>query len=207
MSLEIEVKFALEHLSTARARVLAAGGRLLSDRMLERTERFDRPDGSLASAGIVLRLREAQDIQITYKEPSRDPLVREEISAQIVEARQGRALLSALGFEPVERYEKYREIFDLRGCQVMLDELPFGTFLEIEGPSRESIQNLAEHLGLVWGSQVNRSYLELFQELKAVWGPCPDEAVFGAFDGLPRPAMSTLNLIPALRSEPSPSPE
>lgn len=207
MPLEIEVKFALEHLSTARVRVLNGGGRLLADRMLERTEQFDRPDRSLSSAGIVLRLREAQEVQITYKEPSRDPLVRREISAQILDASHGRELLSALGFEPAQRYEKYREIFALHGCQVMLDELPFGCFVEIEGPSRETIEELAAALGLDWEARVKRSYVELFRDLKSVWPACPDEATFRAFGRVSRPALDILNLRPALRSEASPAPE
>jgi adenylate cyclase class IV len=43
------------------------------------------------------------------------------------------AILEALGYRPALIYEKRRETWHLAGAVVVIDELPFGLFAEIEG--------------------------------------------------------------------------
>ncbi len=52
-----------------------------------------------------------------------------------------------LGYTPYFIYEKRRETFDLRGCEVMIDEMPYGWFLEIEGAA-DAIRARVGELGL-----------------------------------------------------------
>lgn len=203
METEIEVKFSLDHLAGVRERVIERGGHLIGDRILERTDRFDLPDGSLARAGIVLRLREATGIQITHKRPTADELTRQEVSVEIQDAGQGRKFLSALGYLMVSRYEKYRETFQLADCRVMLDELPFGCFLEIEGPDRRALRDTAESLGLNWNARVRQSYLELFELLSQRAIDPPSQATFQAFQSFDQDPANLLELQNALEAEPS----
>jgi len=44
-----------------------------------------------------------------------------------------RSILERLGFVPVLIYEKRRETWLTNGVEIVLDELPFGLFMEIEG--------------------------------------------------------------------------
>lgn len=191
---EIEAKFALRHLADVRERLLGLGGHLIFDRTLERTERFDHPDRSLAGQGVVLRLREGLRTEITHKRPTANDLVREETSVEIVDAERGRAFLRALGYQMVARYEKFRETFQLGECLIMLDELPFGSYLEIEGPDQDSLARTASSLKLRWEARVRRSYLTLFEDLSARLTDGPTEATFEAFQDLQGDAASLLGL-------------
>ena len=76
-------------------------------------------------------------------------------------------MLKALGFSVFMIYEKYRTTYHLNQCEVVLDELPFGDFLEIEGVSIQQIQATAEAINLNWEKRITLSYLELFNNLKA----------------------------------------
>jgi adenylate cyclase class 2 len=63
-------------------------------------------------------------------------------------------------------YEKYRTTYLLAGVTVTLDEMPFGTFCELEGPEAESIQKVAAELSIDWEARSTLSYLALFERLK-----------------------------------------
>ena len=49
----------------------------------------------------------------------------------------------------------------------MLDELPYGEFVEIEGPGVDSIRLTATRLGLDWEAAVDAGYLTLFKRFCA----------------------------------------
>lgn len=49
----------------------------------------------------------------------------------------------------------------------MLDELPYGNFVEIEGENIESIKSLADKLNLKWDTAIPTSYHMLFERLCA----------------------------------------
>ncbi|MDT4966620.1 MAG: adenylate cyclase, class 2, partial [Acidobacteriota bacterium] len=58
------------------------------------------------------------------------------------------AILEALGFKPALVYEKRRATWRLKGTEVVVDELPFGLFAEIEG-DESAITEVERELGLV----------------------------------------------------------
>jgi adenylate cyclase class 2 len=94
-------------------------------------------------------------------------LRREELETEIADFEAAHQLLIALGYEVVFIYEKYRTVYTLAGVQVMLDELPFGSFVEIEGePS--GIHKAADQLQLNWQAAIPASYHALFQQLAAI---------------------------------------
>jgi adenylate cyclase class 2 len=164
---EIEFKFYLRHLEDIRQRVLKNGGRMLAPRLLEHNLRFDTPERRLSETGQVLRLRQDQDIRLTYKHPLPGEATRLELELKVDNLRTARALLEELGYQVTETYEKYRETFSLDQVQVMLDALPFGCFVELEGPSVEAIKSAAETLALDWQARLTISYLGLFSVLRA----------------------------------------
>ena len=165
---EQEAKFRIAHPREMRGHVEKLGARLLLDRQHEMNTRFDRPDGAMKSAREVLRLRVDQGIRLTYKGPAREDAavsVRTEIELKVDNVQAAEAFLTALGYFPVERYEKYRSTYQLPGAEIVLDELPYGTFLEIEGESEARIRELSDALGLNWDKRCKMSYLELFYRL------------------------------------------
>lgn len=201
MATEVEAKFALRHLATVRQRVLANGGRVRSSRTLERNWRFDTADHELSSKRQLLRVRQDDGAQLTFKQSSDDPLRRTEINVRVDDVQAARTLLQGLQYEVIAVYEKYREVFILDQAEVMLDELPFGAFVEIEAPGSEEIQATAQRLGLAWERRVPASYLELFQQIKGIRGLKLRDATFAEFSDLPPVALEELDLSDALLTE------
>ncbi len=197
--IEVEAKFYLRHLADVRQRVLDAGGRLTSPRHLERNERYDTHDGRLTASGEVLRLRIAEGMMLTYKGVRTEPEERREIEVEVADSAAARALLAALGYRIVVVYEKYREVFGLEDCQVMLDELPFGCFVEIEGSSRASIQATARRLHLDWGRRVSSSYVQLFEDLRRRRHLTITNAAFEDFVALPPISAEDLGLLDSVQ--------
>jgi len=166
---EIEAKFYLRHPRRLRRALRAAGAHKVAARVHELNLRFDFPDGHLTREHRVLRLRRDSRAVLTYKGPS-DPQqpvsVRQEIEVAVADFTAMHHLLEALGLQVSVIYEKKRTTYALGSVQVMLDEMPYGTFCEIEGPDAESIRHAAETLGLNWNARVTVSYLALFERLK-----------------------------------------
>src|SRR3990170_8005651 len=183
---EIEAKFYLRHLAGVRQRLLALGARMLAPRILERNIRFDTPDRRLRRAGAVLRLRQDRTVYLTYKLPGPVPEVRQEIEFEAGDFAAAESFLEALGFERIFSYEKYREVFALEPTHVMLDELPFGCFIEIEGDSLPAIMECSGKLALEWERRLPESYLTLFDRLRKSLKLAFVDATFANFSGQPR---------------------
>lgn len=77
---------------------------------------------------------------LTYKQrfPSSSSIKQQqEDETQVVDADAMENILDALGFTPALVYEKRRATWRLGNAEIVLDELPFGLFMEIEGPEAE----------------------------------------------------------------------
>jgi hypothetical protein len=62
--------------------------------------------------------------------------------------------------------------------------LPYGTFIEIEGPEGRSIQEVAQKLDLRWETRVTTSYVYLFDILKKTHPEFNDKNLtFSVFTG------------------------
>ena len=57
------------------------------------------------------------------------------------------AILEALGFTAALVYEKRRQTWRFGGAEIVIDELPFGLFMEIEGRANE-IKSVERKLGM-----------------------------------------------------------
>ena len=124
----------------------------------------DTHDRTLTRRGCALRVRDdAGHAFLTFKGPvAPGPLkVREEIEAGADIAERLLAILAALGYEPVFRYEKYREELAMPGAVVAIDETPIGTFVEIEGDT-DAIHEYARRLGRSTDDYVTASYRALY---------------------------------------------
>jgi adenylate cyclase class 2 len=197
---EIEVKFFVKDLGKVEARLLELGARLLRPRVLELNLRYDRPDGSLRREHRVLRLRQSDDSRLTYKGPSsivEGAMSRQEIEFSVGDFEAAKAFLEALDYQIVAIYEKYRTVYEIEtpavskgtGCLIMLDELPYGNFVEIEGPEAVSIHTAADSLSLKWEAAITESYLALFERLRGKLGFTFRDLTFENFAGLNAPTV------------------
>jgi adenylate cyclase class 2 len=180
MGQETEAKFYLNGSSEIEARLKRLGASLTQPRTYEINLRFDTPNREFQHENRVLRLRQDKDIRLTYKDNSRfldGALSRREIEFRVSEFNPARQFIEALGFEVVFTYEKYRTTYVLQSdastvikdegnpeTQIMLDELPYGDFIEIEGEI-DQLKPTAHQLGLKWEEAIPASYHELFDRV------------------------------------------
>ncbi len=143
MAIEIEKKFILS--SDQRKQVL--------ENLKELGAKYIREDfeenmlysgGILGEKGAVLRIRKIADKTVlTYKERIENAAdVKQQIEYETVveKAEEMEKIIESLGFEKALVYEKRRQTWRFRAVEIVLDELPFGQYMEIEG----SITAIAE---------------------------------------------------------------
>jgi adenylate cyclase class 2 len=206
---ETEAKFYVLHLDQIATRLKELQARLIQPRVLETNLRFDLPDHSLRSSGRVLRLRRDTESKLTYKGASQSKsgvLDRQEIEFIVGDFDKARQFLEALGYRQTMFYEKYRTTYilesnsellesekhtltstrasRLQSCQVMLDELPYGNFVEIEGENVEQIQKVAANLHLDWKAAIETSYTGLFENVKNALELSFQDISFKNFEGI-----------------------
>jgi adenylate cyclase, class 2 len=167
---ETEAKFYVRDLNRIQLQLQALKADLIQPRVLETNLRFDLPDASLRSKGRVLRLRRDTDARLTYKSASKSELgvlSREEIEFVVEDFEKAKQFLEALGYQKLVYYEKYRTTYKLNETLIMLDELPYGNFVEIEGKTIEVIRTVALQLNLNWETAIATSYTALFERARA----------------------------------------
>jgi adenylate cyclase class 2 len=166
-SIETEVKFRAINLAALRADLISKGAIVSEQRHLERNILFDDAEGSLKRRGMLLRLRSALDANITLKAPappeaqSTQHKSRIEYEIVVSDAETAFKILTALGYSPSWRYEKYRESFRLDDVTIVLDHTPIGDFAEIEG-APSALRPIADRLGFNWDDRNLLTYRELF---------------------------------------------
>ncbi len=166
MALEIELKYLDADLDVLRARLGEKGAGFMG-RHYEFNRVFDDADRTLRSRSVLLRLRRRRgpgrdDALLTVKSPSLEKTSsRAKVyveSETVVDNADGMAeALEVLGYRPAFAYEKVREKWSLMGCAVCLDRLPFGDFVEIEGPE-DDILACESALGLDPGKRSRETY-------------------------------------------------
>ena len=163
--LEIEVKFHLPEIKPVRDGLLAIGA-IQYGRVFETNIRFEDVSNSLRKQGILLRLRKDDRIRLTFKSsPSRPDTqfkVHRELEVEVGDFEACHSILKGLGFHQEQIYEKWRETFVLNNTKFLIDTMPYGVFLEIEG-QKSSIRNNADRLGLNWEKRILLNYLEIFE--------------------------------------------
>jgi adenylate cyclase class 2 len=184
---ELEVKYYISDLPALERRLQSLGAQLVQPRIHELNLRFDVADDELVRTGQVLRLRQDTEARLTYKGPSQSQegvRVRQEIEFIVSDHRAARAFLEALGYHVSMGYEKYRTSYDLNSAHIVLDEMPYGNFTEIEGPDPATIQAVNQRLGLDWERRVPESYTVLFDELREKLGLAFTDLSFENFQQL-----------------------
>jgi adenylate cyclase class 2 len=184
---ENEVKFYLRDPEGFLTRLSMAGANIKHSRCYEVDLRFDDAIASLSVAKQVLRLRQDDRARLTYKGPGEvldGVSSRCEIEVVVSDFYLTRNLLEALGYQVCLLYEKYRTTFEFLGCEVVLDEMPYGWFCEIEGESPAAIQAAAGKLGLNWVNRILDSYSLLFSRCQEALNLGFNDLTFVNFKGI-----------------------
>jgi adenylate cyclase class 2 len=125
---------------------------------------YQHRGGDMDERGATLRLRKIGDYTVlTYKERVRTDdgskrKIEHETTVSDVEATE--AIIEGLGYQLTAVYEKRRKYWHLGDVEIVLDELPFGLYMEIEG-TIEAIEKAANELGLKEIEEEPRGYPRL----------------------------------------------
>jgi adenylate cyclase class 2 len=182
---EREIKFREVEHDRLRDRLLDLEAERTGPGALEDNWVFDR-DGELQDERCVLRLRrDPKGAKLTFKGPPRfeeRTKVRAEHETGIDDPDATRALLEALGYRVVKRYQKMRETWQLGGVTIALDHTPIGDFAEFEG---EGAERVARRCELDPANAERRSYLRLYADFQVDHPDAPPDMVFSPPDKSP----------------------
>ena len=197
--LETEVKFYLPNIDSIRTRLIDLGA-VFKHRTFETNIRFEDPEKSLIKKKSLLRLRKDKKITLTFK--SEPPLkddqfkILKEFEVEVSDFDAMEHILKSLGFKEEQVYEKWREIYVFGDTHLCLDTMPYGDFLEIEG-TKESIQQLALKIGLLWEKRILLNYLAIFDIIKRQLNLSFYDVTFSNFNNIQFDMAQYLKLIEA----------
>lgn len=183
---EVEVKLYTPDLGIVKAALDSASAVLKTPRVFERNLRYENAAGTLTAGGIVLRLRQDEQAKLTYKsgESSADGIFRRfEAEVVVSDFETMDLILRRLGYDTALVYEKYRTTYALGDAEIVLDELPYGNFTEIEA-DEGTIERVVDELGLGGFRRMSGSYVDIFAELKWRLGLTMRDLSFESFAGL-----------------------
>ena len=153
MPIEIEKKYSLtKPQRTAIEKKLRELGVVPGE--VEFEENIVYRGGRLDLGGCALRLRRVNNrATLTFKQrfPSKSPIKhQQEEETMVANPDAAHAIISALGFRVGLIYEKRRVHWVIGKATLVIDELPFGLFMEIEASEREikRVEKLLEAEGL-----------------------------------------------------------
>lgn len=156
MQAEIEVRFLDVSYDNLRKKLHKAGARQKHPMQFMKRVIIDYPDQRLqkrkGSWGFV-RLRDEGDrILLTYKRiQDGEKYTTHEIEVEVSSYERAIELLEAIGLKVISEQHTRREVWELNGCDVSLDDWPWlPPMVEIEGPDESTLQATVKQLGLAW---------------------------------------------------------
>jgi adenylate cyclase class 2 len=158
MQQEIEAKFLNVDLDDVRARLKKAGAELKQPMRLMRRAIIDYPDRRMQTGSDAwIRVRDEGDkITLTYKSSKEHAFGgAHEIETRVSDYGQTVAIFQAIGLKVHAEQESKRETWQMNDVEIVLDEWPWlKPYIEIEGPTEESVQAAANTLGFDWQQAV-----------------------------------------------------
>jgi len=180
---EIEVKFPLRDRGELTRKLHELGAQRLYPETFEDNIVLDRR-GELKTKGAVLRVRKFGRYSLaTFKGPMSIEAggikSREEVQTGVESFELAIQLFDSLGYKPVFRYQKYREVWRVRDVEVVLDRTPIGDYFEIEG-AMETIRSIAAELGMNFDHAIRLTYADLYRQARRTRADLPEHMVFPA---------------------------
>ncbi len=188
---ETELKLYVPDLTAVARRLDAVGAQMTAPRIHEVNLRYDDHSMALTASRQVLRLRQDTRTRLTFKDerglPTQDSATsRYEAEVEISDFEAMQAILDKLGYHVFMMYEKYRTTYALDSAEVVLDEMPYGNFVEIEG-DEDAIGRVLEDLQLQTAPRFSQGYISLFENVRRSLGLKFQDLTFRSFEGIEVP--------------------
>lgn len=168
MAIELEAKIKVEQLDDSRVLLGKLGARHVAE-LTQRDRFYDCEDRKLLANDSGLRIRQVssdgqQEVLMCFKGPRQGGVFkrREEIEFAVGDLESAGQFLEALGFSRSLEVSKQRSLWELRGCDVCLDEVEqLGCFVEVEGKDEQVVAEVLRMLGLADEEVIHCSYAEM----------------------------------------------
>ncbi len=186
---ETEIKLYVPDLNTVKQRLEAVGAVITAPWIYERNVRYDDAERTLTPRGVVVRLREDSRVRLTYKEDGKVTegiMSRFEAEVEVSDFDAMETILGKMGYTPYLTYEKYRTTYELDDTEIVLDEMPYGNFVEIEGEIG-AIKRVIATLGMENARRYEGSYATLFEKVRRKLGLTFMDLTFDNFRGIEVP--------------------
>lgn len=190
---ETEIKIYAPDLDAIRVRLARIGAVEVKPRVYEHNIRYEDANNSLSPNGIVLRMRQDSRARLTFKAPPAEGAdlpanVRTRFEAEVtVDSFETMDLiLRRLGYHPNVVYEKYRTTYEYGEVEIVLDEMPFGSFIEVEGQA-DGIEAALLALDLAAAPRILGSYMDLFARVRQALALDVPDLTFANFEGVEVP--------------------
>ncbi len=183
---ETEVKLYTPYLVVVHTALEKLGATLEKPRVFERNVRYENQENTFQTQGIVLRLRQDNQAKLTYKTGkgiTNGIVSRLEAEVVVSDFDTMDTMLKLLGFEPYMVYEKYRTTYIYDDAEIVLDEMPYGNFTEIEGTVNQ-IETIIEQLDLGERPRFTDSYTVIFEHVKHHLNLDFTDLSFNNFEGI-----------------------
>ena len=180
MAREIEAKFPLFDKNLVLEKLTRAGAERLYPETFEDNIILDRR-GELKTRGALLRIRKfGRYVLVTCKGPvsyEGGIKTRDEVQTGIESFESAISMFEMLGYRPVFRYQKLREVWKLDQAEIVLDHTPIGDYMEIEAKT-DVIERIAQILGLRMEDAIRMSYADLYRQQRRTRADLTENMVF-----------------------------
>lgn len=149
MQIEYEATFTNINKDDIRAKLREAGAKLVYPEILQKRVTFNLPIGHEIKGGW-LRVRDEGDkITMSLKVVDGEKIEdQKELCLKVDSLESGVALLEGIGCRKKAYQESKRELWQLDGADITIDEWPFlEPFVEIEGQSEDKVKAVSEKIG------------------------------------------------------------
>jgi len=149
MEIEYEATFVNINKDDIRKKLAEAGANLVREEFLQKRVAFNLPKDNHINEGW-LRVRDEGDkITMSLKVVDGDQIHNQKETQLIVDDfEEARKFLAGIGSEEKAYQESKRELWDMDGVDITIDEWPFlEPFVEVEGKSEEQVKAISEKIG------------------------------------------------------------
>lgn len=149
MQVEYEATFENVNKDEIRQKLNSIGAKLMRPEYMQRRTVFNMPDGHGVTGGW-LRVRDEGDkITMSLKVIDGEGIERQKETEMVISNYEaGVSLLENIGCEKKAYQESLRELWQIDGVDITIDEWPFlEPFIEVEGASESIVKEVSEKLG------------------------------------------------------------
>lgn len=164
MQVEYEATFANIDKEEIRTKLKKANAKLVRSEYLQRRENFYPIDDN---KGWVRVRDEGNKVTLSYKRlVNREKIDgQKEICLEVDDYDKTKDFLERLGCKWKSFQESRRELWELNGIEVCIDEWPFlEPFIEVEGNSENEVKNICDKLGFDYGKAKFCAVGDLYKE-------------------------------------------